>query len=353
MLKNTVVRLAGALALGALFLGVGSTAAYAQYNTAGSEKAASPAVIAAVSSATASITAGGISSAIGGAGGFGGFVSAGAQTANVRRYGSGASGLGAAAADKPFGVWINGGWTHMKNDFVNTKFDGDAYIGVIGGDYRLTDDLVVGVAAGFEHTDISTKFNSGSTKSDGLGVSPYFAYIVNETFYIDGLVGYTRLNTDVTRTSGAIKGDYNSNRYTGVLNANARFPFDEITVYPQVGVLYVHQRDGSYTETGTGGSFVGNNHVSLGQGRAGAKVGYTLDGFEPYVGARYQYNFVNPDVNLGTVASPGRDRDSVNFQLGLNFNLSNSISGGVEGNSTQFQKDTEQYGVLGSLKFAF
>ena len=339
--------------MGALLCLAGVQPALAQYNSAGSEKAAAPAVVASVSSASASVAAGGIGSSIGG-GGVGGFTAAGAATTNLRRYGSGASGLGAAASDKKFGVWINGAWTHMENDFTNTKFDGDAYIGMVGGDYRVMDNLVVGLAAGFETLDIDTKFNLGTIQTDGFSINPYIAYIINQHFYVDAFAGYGMLNTDVTRTSGTIKGSYDSTRWTGVTNLNGQFSAtNQIKLYPQIGILYVHQKDEAYRESGASTTAVGVNYVSLGQARAGAKVGYDLGTVEPYVGARYQYNFVNPEVNLGTVASPTKDRDSVNFQLGLKFKLSSSLTGSLEGNSTQFLKDTTQYGAQGALKFAF
>jgi len=344
-------RLVNGVAAGALVLMASAMPAVAQYNTAGSEKAATPAVVAAVSSATASITAGGISSAISGGGGF---VSAGAATANLRRYGSGDSGLGAAGSDKKFGLWINGGWNHMKNDFVNTKFDGDSYIGALGGDFKINDRLTIGVTASFEDTDLSTNFNSGTVKTKGIGVGPYAAYILSPNFYVDAFATFSRLDTDVTRTSGSIRGSYDSDRWTGVANLNGQFALTgSWRVYPQVGVLYVHQKDEAYRESGASTSVVGVNYVSLGQARGGAKVGYDFGRVEPYFGARYQYNFVNPEVNLGTVASPSNDRDSVNFQGGIKFKLTNTLTGSLEGNTTQFLKDTEQYGALGSIKLSF
>jgi len=383
-----MIRIAGVAAFATMFATFGGSLALAQYDSAGSTQAAAPATVTATATTSSSVIAGGIGASIsggggglggggfggGGGGGGGGFAPGGgggggggqgnnqgqqgsqvpmmapdAYNANVQRAGRG---VGAAGQDKIFSLWVNGGWSRSENSFINTKSDGNTYVGAFGGDIKVTDFAIVGLAGSIDDTKTNTKFNNGSLKTRGYGIGPYAAVILSPNFYVDAFISRGWASNDMKRTNGVNTGEYDSKRWIGGAHLNGSFADGALRFYPQLGVLYVWQKDESYRENT--GSAVGEAFTTIGQAQVGSKIGYVIDNsMQPYLGARYQYNFVNPEVNLVGVQSPSKDRDSVNIQAGLMFLLSDSLSGSVEGNTTVLQTDTKQYGISGQIKLAF
>jgi hypothetical protein len=322
-----------------------ATPALAAYNSAGSAQVATASSVASVANTAASTIAGGIGAAVGGGG-------AGGSRAAAPGFKQ--SGKAAGNMDQGFGVWLNAGWDHLKNDPTNTQFKGNTYTGAIGADVRIGDSIVVGLAATGEDTKLDTQFNLGHLKTTGWGIGPYAAISFLDNFYIDALVNRSWLHNTGDRGNGANTFNYDSKRWIAASHLGARLYDGPLMINPYIGYLYVTQKDDSYTETGTGAGAGGGQKVSVAQGQLGGKLGYTMGQFTPYVGARWEHNFVQPNLNFGALAggSPSNNRDAGYYQVGFNADLDDGVSGGFEGNTRQ-SKDFTSYGVRGNIRVAF
>lgn len=324
-----------------------SAPAFAVYNTAGSAQVATATTVAAVAASAASTIAAGIGSSVGASVG----ASAGPR-AGVKNFGM--NGKAAGNMDQGFGLWMNAGWDHLKNTATNTALGGNTYLGALGADVKVDDDIVVGLAVTGEDTKLNTDFNLGHLKTTGWGVGPYAAVSFLDNFYIDALVNRAWLHNTGDRSNGAVTFNYDSKRWIASSNLGARVYDGPLMINPYIGYLYVTQKDDSYTETGTGAGTGGGQRVSIAQGRLGAKLGYTIDQFTPYVGARWEHNFVQPNLNFGALAggSPSNSREAGYFQVGFNADVDSGVSAGLEGHTRQ-SKDFQSYGIQGNIRVAF
>ncbi|HEX9466603.1 MAG TPA: autotransporter outer membrane beta-barrel domain-containing protein [Alphaproteobacteria bacterium] len=252
-------------------------------------------------------------------------------------------------------VWFSAGWTNLQNSFPGTAYHGNSYNGAVGGDAQIGDRLILGLAVSGEGTILDTTFNAGHLTTTGAGLNPYAVYTLTDHFYVDALVGWSWLTNDLDRSNGAVTASYDSFRWLGNLNLTGRFIEGPWQFLPTVGYLYVHQNDDAYTERGTGAASVPSRTSIVGQGRLGGKVGYTIDNVTPYVGARWEHNFVQPNVTIAPGVpggSPSSSREGAFVQVGMNADFKGGFSGGIEFNTMQ-KSDQATYGILGNVRYAF
>ena len=273
----------------------------------------------------------------------------------VTRYFEGGNrGKSAGAREKKAGVWILGSFSNIENDNVNTAFDGDI-VNVVGGvDYRFTDRFIAGIAVSFEQTDLDTTFNLGTFDIDGIGVMPYAAFVLNDKFSIDASVGFTQLDFDTTRTlavGGTATGSYEGDRFTSGVNLNYNNAIKNWRVGASVGFLYIKEESDAFTEVG--GLAVAENTVSIGQGRASARVGYNFGKIQPYLAVRLENEFWAPSDAIINGTLVENDTSGVVVTGGLDFALSDAVSGGLSVSSQQDRDNLDLYTVSGRIRVAF
>ncbi len=211
------------------------------------------------------------------------------NTQTSQRFGE--SNLNGVAAGDHFHGW--GFW----GSFNNTEFDGSlalagntnisrvAYDGDIktflfGADKLVTDRLVLGLALGYEESDVFTLYNGGNNQSDGFTVVPYAAYLLNDFISIDAAVGYTQLEYDTDRVSLASAGttnigSYDSDRWFASINLNATGNIGNFLITGRAGYLYTEEDQDAYQETGgTDARAVGARKLDLSQIQLGFEVAY-------------------------------------------------------------------------------
>jgi uncharacterized protein with beta-barrel porin domain len=81
-----------------------------------------------------------------------------------------------------------------------TGFDLDSW-GVTGGlEYSLSDQALVGVAAGYTNIDSDLDANSGSLSSDNYSFLGYVGYYPSDNTYLNAILGYSATDHDQKRT---------------------------------------------------------------------------------------------------------------------------------------------------------
>ncbi|WP_428249140.1 autotransporter outer membrane beta-barrel domain-containing protein [Ferrovibrio sp.] len=347
--------------------------AFAASDVSNSGSVANQAVTAVAAPIASAQTASLISGAIGGAlsGGFGGFTggggggfspggggggfspSGGATPGPTSSLGQRDSGRAAGSADKKFGAWMQGSYASIENSQAGLQMDGNVYNLVGGIDYKLSDRALIGLSLSYENLDLTTTFNTGSTKSDGLSIIPYFGFKLNNTWSFDASGGYGMLNYDVTRTNNTIRGSYDAERWFVSGNLNGAYAAGRWRFLPTVGVMYLEEKSDAYTESN--GTAVGTATTKLGRLSFGGNVGYAFNNVMPYVKVVGEYDFEkNAPVAIGNGTFSNDDKLGAQLGLGINFFGSNSISGNVEAAYlTAGRQDLDVWTVLARLRTTF
>jgi hypothetical protein len=237
----------------------------------------------------------------------------------------GSQGMVTATDDMLNTVW--GTLTYNRVDF-DGGFGGssgvDIFLATVGFDHRF-DDFIPGISVTGAYANVDQ--TSGS--SEGATVSPYLGYIVNDWFFLNGLVGVSMSNADIGG------GDSDSLGVFTEEDANAVWHSGNWLVTGKAGHRFRHSRD---HEDGFGSTDSDANTLL-----AGGKAGYRIDTVRPYVGAQYEYNF--------NVDAP--DDDFVYLTVGFAMEAAPDFSMDLSGQAEVLDDETTSYNVTWQGRFRF
>ena len=268
--------------------------------------------------------------------------------------GVGSGGLAAGDDMDAFGVWGTLGYSNIEDDFTSTAFDGDVLTGLVGADLFVNENLLIGGTVGMEKTDIDTRYNAGTSESDGLTMALYTAYIVDDMWSVEGLFGYANTNTDMTRSATGIevRGETDSQRLYGSFAANANFyPDDYWTLSGSARYTFATEHVDEFTETD--GTFVPQDDVSVGIIQLGGRASWTDGKFEPFGSLSLEYENVQKKIVVPTGNQPANDRTSAVIGGGLNYYADENLSGGFEVTHTVGKKDFKNTSFSLNIRYDF
>ncbi|WEP47674.1 autotransporter domain-containing protein (plasmid) [Cronobacter dublinensis subsp. infanticibi] len=152
--------------------------------------------------------------------------------------------------------WWTGGYVDFGRDKDSTMRLSHTLVGVSTGvDYRFTPDVTAGVGLGFGR-DVSDIGDTG-TRSNGQSISTalYASYHPNAVF-VDGLLGYSRLDfdskRDVSETDAVARGSRGGRQFFGALASGYEFRSPQTLVSPYGRVQVSQTRLEGYTESDAG-----------------------------------------------------------------------------------------------------
>jgi outer membrane autotransporter protein len=187
-------------------------------------------------------------------------------------FGSGAS---ADATEEPggllsdrLGMWVRGNYSTGGRDrsLVSPSFDADQMGVILGTDYRLSRNAVIG--ASIAYLDSSIDFNpvgEGSLDTQSMALSVYGSIYAAKSFYLDGLVNYAMADYDARRNISYSQGsglgdlalDANGSTEGDTVSAGLFGGYDfvvkGVTISPNLGFFYVDASIDGFTEDGAGG----------------------------------------------------------------------------------------------------
>ena len=178
-----------------------------------------------------------------------------------------------------------------------------------GADYRLRDDLVIGLGTGYYNTSASYKNSGGDT---GISSIPFYAYgaYTPGSFYAMGSLGYT-LNLYSLERNIAFGGinrvatsSVNGNQLNASLETGYDFKVAQFTLTPALTVYYSQAWVNGFTESGAGSLDLNVNSQSANSVQTGLGMrlsrpfqsGTTL--MLPQIYAFYQHEFANDSRGL-------------------------------------------------------
>src|SRR5690606_28828372 len=81
----------------------------------------------------------------------------------------------------------------------NTGYDFDTAGLTAGFDYRVRDNLVLGVSLGYTKQDTDLAQGGGEVKTDGVSVSLYGSWYSEKSWYLDAVLTHGRNSYDMKR----------------------------------------------------------------------------------------------------------------------------------------------------------
>jgi len=226
-----------------------------------------------------------------------------------------------------------------------------------GVDWRLSEQLVVGVGAGFARD--KTAIGTDGTKSEvqGASLAVYGSYQPSENTFVDAIVGAGTLKFDnerfVAPISAVAKSDRDGSQIFASLAGGYEFRRGSILLSPYGRLDLSYDRLKGSTETGVGQfalHYFGENMRST-QGALGLRFESahetSFGWMAPRARIEYRHSFTGEHVSqiayadlIGaqrySIASTGVERDALVAGIGADFYLRNGLSLGLE---YQLQKE--------------
>lgn len=253
-------------------------------------------------------------------------------------------------------VWAGGSYNHIKKADVNGRYAGDVKNGVVGYDRRVTKDLILGLATGYETVDITTHYNSGSVQGDSVSLSPYLGYIFTDWLSLDASLGYSWIDYDFSRNAKAVTGSTSAGRVFGSANLNATHRYGDFKLRSALGYLRLYEQQDAYRESN--GTAVDKSEVNFGQVRATLGGGYDIATgigvFTPNAFVRAEYDLpASHSVMVGNGWMSSSDRTGAVFGLGLDAAIQDDLLLNLTVTSTQFRQNTDAYSIIANVRYSF
>ncbi|MDH4983782.1 autotransporter outer membrane beta-barrel domain-containing protein [Hyphomicrobium sp. D-2] len=208
----------------------------------------------------------------------------------------------------PWDIWVEGRYSAFDDDTANFNRSGHVGLLYVGGDYRVTENMIVGVLAQFDWA--KDEIGALQSKIDGNGwmIGPYMSARVHQNIYLDVRAAWGRSSNDLALagTTGA----FDTSRWLvqGTLAGN--WAYDAWRITPSADLAYASENADGFTDST--GTFIAGQKVSLGRLQFGPEIGYrirhTADAFiEPFAAIKGVWDFDDTRAAFvnGVVVGPG------------------------------------------------
>jgi uncharacterized protein YhjY with autotransporter beta-barrel domain len=224
-----------------------------------------------------------------------------------------------------------------------SHFDDNSESVVLGADYRIDPNWLVGLTAGYAHTDVSLDDIGSSATVDSYSPGCYVSY-ADRGWYANFAGDYIHNAYTQDRVIGLIGQTASSapegNEAVADLDGGYDFHRGAFTFGPLAGVQYTHLAVDGYNETGSVADLsVAENEADSLRSRLGGRVSYTFSHygitFTPHLDASWQHEFLDQSrgitsqfssAGLGSfsvrTANPSRDSALIDFGLEADFDRS-------------------------------
>ena len=251
------------------------------------------------------------------------------------------NGLSAGSDATRWGLWANASGSYIANGSLANDFNGTSVVALTGLDYVVDRRWIFGLAAGYTHASLALSPSSINREVDGAVVGPYGAYIFNPNWSVDALVNWTSLSNNITAPLPFPTGSYQSNRVTAASNLNYFTTYNGIKLTGFGG--YAYSWEGGPTNLVLPSALA--NNVRYGAIRIGGEAAYDIGAFEPYLPLRFEYETTSPN--------DGSSRAALVAGAGLRYRWSDTLTGGLLFETTEFKTHIRDMVLSGHLRWSF
>lgn len=208
----------------------------------------------------------------------------------------------------PWDIWVEGRYSAFDDDTANFNRSGHVGLLYVGGDYRVTENMIVGVLAQFDWAKDETGALQSKIDGNGWMIGPYLSARVHQNIYLDVRAAWGRSSNDLA-LAGAT-GAFDTSRWLvqGTLAGN--WEYDAWRITPSAELAYASENADGFTDST--GAFVAGQTVSLGRLQFGPEIGYrirqTADTFiEPFAAIKgvWDFDYTRAAFVNGVVVGPG------------------------------------------------
>ena len=219
----------------------------------------------------------------------------------------------------------------------------------------LSYKYILGVALGYEASNYVTNFNIGNERTRGYNLSPYFAYLMSDTWSVDLSLGYGQFNTRQSRTlptgaltSIAVNSEFDSTRSFASLNLTNVSSWGNWKLTGSLGALATRREQDAYTES-LGGIAVASSKQTVEQWNVLAEAAYGRGASETFFGAMYENTRDPLEIAFATGEQPANDPDSVLLTAGWRH-FGKSLTASFLFSSRVAQEQVNEWGVGMTLR---
>ncbi len=306
-------------------------------------------------------------------------------------YGGAAGDDNGLLSGSRLGFFVNTIGGFGETDRTKRENESDFHsIGVIAGvDYRLLDNLTVGLAGGYSHLNLDFSQNidvgGGGVDADNYNVSAYSTFYSGD-FYIDGIFTYGWSDYEIDRKINILS---NSQEITSQtvnrtafatpegeqLNASLaggyNFHSGGLTYGPYVRVTYLNANIDDYSEQGAGGLNlrIDDQDVDSLESVVGGQISYAFSQaiavIVPHIRIEWHHeyfdssrefsvSYVNdPNNNSLPLKSDRLDGDYFNIGAGISANFKHGIQGFLDYETVLELKNVESHIFTAGLRLEF
>jgi len=279
------------------------------------------------------------------------------------------------------GVFVNaqGGFGDKQNTRYESGYQFKNGGIILGTDYLLTPDLVLGVMFNYTNTENQFLNQSGDLSSNGYTGTLYSSYYW-DNIYIDTTVGIGYSSFDMTRHlnysttggnySATAKGNTGAMQYMTSINAGYQYHYKGLSITPSIGLNYANTQVDNFQETGANTWNVAyqSQEIESLTTTIGTQIAYAIQTdwaiLTPqlqgewvhefsYDAQQQQVTFVNDPNSAFTIWSDNPDRDY--FKLGVNMaaQFTHSWSGFFAYNTLLGRNYVSNHSISAGIRLAF
>jgi outer membrane autotransporter protein len=208
----------------------------------------------------------------------------------------------------PWDIWVEGRYSAFDDDAASLDRDGHVGVLYVGGDYRVSQNVIVGALVQFDWSKDASGALASTIDGNGWMIGPYLSTHVHENVFFDLRASWGRSSNDLALATAT--GSFDTSRWLvkGTLSGN--WVYDAWRITPSAELAYANESQNAFTNSA--GTFVPGQDVSLGRLQFGPELGYrfarTADTFiEPFAAIKGVWDFDNPNVAIidGFTVGPG------------------------------------------------
>lgn len=303
----------------------------------------------------------------------------GGQSVPLAAVASLLGGTGGASADRSsmlgrLGIFANGQGSFGNQSATSREAGFDFHTAglTVGADYRVTDQLILGLALGYLRTQMGLDSSAGDARIEGYSVTAYGNYFIVPRLYLDGIATFGRNNYDIKRNdvNATATADTDGTQFAFSMGTGYNFNAGSLTFGPTARVNYTRVHIDGYRERGAdplnltvGGQTIESLTSDVG-GQASYAISLNWGVLTPLVRFDWEHEYKNNSrvVAAALVADPTfggsartntPDRDYFNLGAGLSATMKAGVSAFLYVEETRGRAHFTNHSFTGGVRVEF